>query len=180
MKWQGRTVVCIASGPSLTPEDCELVRKSGHPTIVTNTTFRLCPWADVLYGFDSRWWKQYEAEVAGFKGEKLSASLVAENYGASHHPVGYRNSGVCAIALAMVRGASKIVLLAYDLGFWEGRKHWHDDHPAGLQNCDSLADWPRQSEHLAKQARLRGTQIVNASRRTELACFPLVALEKAL
>lgn len=179
MKWKGRTVVCIASGPSLTSEDCELVRRSGHPTVVTNTTFRLCPWADVLYGFDSRWWKQYEDEVKTFKGEKLSASLLSKNYGAETKPLGYRNTGVCAIALAMIRGASNVVMLGYDVGFWEGRKHWHDDHQ-GMPNADTVNEWPAQFAHLAKQARLRGVSIVNASRRTALACFPLVHLEAAL
>lgn len=179
MKWQGRTVVCIASGPSLTPEDCELVRKSGHLVVVTNTTFRLCPWADVLYGFDARWWKQYEEELKDFRGEKLSASGVSENYGAHKQAIGYRNSGVCAIALAMVRGASKVVMLGYDVGFWEGRKHWHEDYP-DLPNAHTIAEWPSQFAHLAKQARLRGVEIVNASRRTALGCFPLVPLEEAL
>lgn len=179
MKWQGRTVVCIASGPSLTADDCELVRESGHPTVVTNTTFRLCPWADVLYGFDSRWWNHYESETKYFRGEKLSASAIAVHHGAAHHPVGYRNSGVCAIALAMVRGASKIVMLGYDVGFWEGRKHWHDDYET-LPNAHTIEEWPAQFAHLAKQARLRGIEVLNASRRTALECFQRVDLEDAL
>jgi len=172
-------VVAIASGPSLTLQDCELVRKSGHPTVVTNTTFRLCPWADVLYGFDSRWWKEYEEELKTFNGEKLAASSIAANYGAHWKPVGYRNSGVCAIALAMVRGASKVVMLGYDVGFWDGRKHWHEDY-ADLPNATTIEEWPAQFAHLAKQARLRGVEIVNASRRTALGCFPLVPLDQAL
>src|SRR5262245_15095240 len=62
-RWAGKTVVCIASGPSLIAEDCAKVKASGHPTIVTNTTFRMCPWAHVLFGFDSKWWLEYIAEV---------------------------------------------------------------------------------------------------------------------
>jgi hypothetical protein len=64
-------VVCIASGPSLTAEDVERVRAAGHPVIVTNTTFRLAPWADVLFGMDSKWWKEYHKEVDSvFTGRK--------------------------------------------------------------------------------------------------------------
>ena len=66
--WRGRTVVCIASGPSLTAEDCELVRESGCPVIVTNTTFRLCPWADMLYAFDRPWWNHYKLIGCYFTG----------------------------------------------------------------------------------------------------------------
>lgn len=179
MKWEGRTVVCIASGPSLTPDDCDLVRQSGHTVIVTNTTFRLCPWADVLVGFDAGWWKQYRKEVADFRGEKLSASRLSEKYGASTIVLGYRNSGAYAIALAMSRGAAKVVLLAYDAMFKGTRRHWHPDHP-GLENCQTMGDWPRQFELVAKTARRRGVEIVNASRRTRLACFQKMKLEEAL
>lgn len=178
--WEGRTVVCIASGPSLTAEDCERVRASGHPVVVTNTTFRMCPWADALFGFDSKWWKLYHEEVATFRGEKLSASQLATKYGARVTVLGYRNSGVCAAALAMTRGAARIVLLAYDLMFWDGRRHWHGDHPAPLENAGTIADWTRQFEALAKAARRRGVEILNASRRTRLTCFPIVRLEEAL
>lgn len=170
----------MASGPSLTQEDCELVRESGHPVIVTNTTVRMCPWADVLFAFDSKWWKQYREEVASFKGEKLSASMLAENYGAKWVSLGYRNSGACAIALAMSRGASRIVLLGYDATFWNGRSHWHEDHPYPLENAHTINEWAAQFEKLARVASKRGVAIVNASRRTQLVCFPLVSLEDAL
>src|SRR5690606_36428084 len=85
-----RTVVCIASGPSLTADDVETVRRwrqeaqgehagagqdasaggpdrewAGGPVgvVVTNTTFRAAPWADVLYAMDRAWWLRYLDEV---------------------------------------------------------------------------------------------------------------------
>lgn len=180
MKWQGRTVVAIASGPSLTIEDCELVRNSGHPTIVTNLTYRLCPWADVLFSFDAVWWKQYRKEVAKFAGEKVSSSRLAEKYGATSIILGYRNSGVAAAGLAMARGASRIVLLGYDAMFDGTKRHWHEDYPVTMANADSMGDWPRQFELLARAAKRRNVAIVNASRRTRLKCFPRLLLENAL
>ena len=180
MIWEGRTVVCIGSGPSLLAEDCALVRDSGLTTIVTNTTFRLCPWAHVLFGFDAKWWKHYRDEVATFRGEKISSSRLAEKYGARTIVLGFRNSGACAITLAMSRGAARVVLLGYDAMFDETRRHWHDDHPAGMENAGMMADWPRQFELVAKTARRRGVEIINASRRTRLTCFPVMPLEDAL
>lgn len=184
--WEGKTVVCIASGPSLTPEDCELVRASGHPVIVTNTTFKMCPWADVLFGFDAKWWKHYRKEVAAeFKGRKISASPRAEQYGAeTPFPVPwfsiYRNSGCCAVSIAIAAGASKVVLIGYDCGFIGRRRHWHGDHPDGMANASTLLDWPRLFGLLAKQARRAGVKVVNASRHTRLTCFDLVKLEDVL
>jgi hypothetical protein len=178
--WKGRTVVAIASGPSLSIEDCELVRNSGLTTVVTNLTFRLCPWADVLYGFDAVWWKQYRQEVANFAGEKVSASRLSEKYGAQTVVIGYRNSGCAAAGLAMARGASRVVLLGYDAMFDGAKRHWHEDYPRTMDNAGAMGDWPRQFELLARSAKRRSVQIVNASRRTRLKCFPLMKLEEAL
>lgn len=186
--WNGRTVVCIASGPSLTAEDVELVRESGHATIVTNTTFRLAPWADVLFGFDFKWWQHYLPEVnQAFnpKGRRISASSLAINLGvettdASPWFRGFGNSGAAAIAFAAGGGASRIILLGYDCAISDGEKHWHPDHAGKLSNCISISKWPKQFERTAALARQCGSQVINASRRTALTCFDRMDLEQAL
>ena len=184
--WDGRTVVCIASGPSLTADDCALVREAGYRTVVTNTTFRIAPWADALFAFDARWWKVYHKEVhASFAGLKLSASQIAQNYGAqitfgASWFRGFRNSGACAVSLAICAGARRIVMLGFDAMADAGRKHWHGDHPEGLENATSMPMWPQQFDSLARFASERGVVAVNASRRTRLTCFPTLALEDAL
>lgn len=179
-------MVCIASGPSLTVADCEMVRESGHPVVVTNTTFRLCPWADVLFGFDFRWWKVHHVEVNEvFRGRKISSAQHVGRYGVesawanSWFPV-YRNSGCCAVSIAMSAGASRVVLLGYDGGFFDNRKHWHGDHPKGLDNASTVAQWGYLFGVLARRARQAGVTVVNASRRTHLTCFPTIGLEEAL
>lgn len=184
-KWDGRTVVCIASGPSLTKSDCEEVRASGHPVVVTNTTYRMCPWADALFAFDLKWWRHHGDEVREkFRGRTFTGSRVASNYGPEFAPGAtwfrtFRNSGACAISLAMGAEASRIVLLGYDCGFDGVRKHWHEDHP-GMSNCDSLPDWPRQFGQVAKHARRAGIEVINASRKTRLTCFDREDLSRAI
>ena len=186
-EWKGRTVVCIASGPSLTPEDCETVRLSGHPVVVTNTTFRLCPWADVLYGFDANWWRVHIEEVrASFKGRlicnsQLSARMGVETTNAESWFRGMGNSGVAAIAFAVGGGASKVVLLGYDCGLGPNKeKHWHGDHPKGMSNCASMAKWFYQFKQISRYCNQQGARVLNASRRTALECFETMALEDAL
>ncbi len=178
----GLTWVVIASGPSLTAEDCELVRKSGQQVIVTNTTFRLCPWADALFAFDARWWKIYGGEVAQtFSGRKVSSSQLAGKYGAEVIMRRYRNSGASAIALAMDYDAARIVLLGFDMQAGpNGEAHWHGSHPAELSNAESIRDWPRHFDLLAKHAAKRNVEILNASRVSALTCFPIVELSNAL
>ena len=184
-RWKGRTVVCIASGPSLTAEDCEKVRASGHPTIVTNTTVQLCPWADVLFAFDSAWLRMYRKEVDEFKGAVLTWSKVGKNFGAESLADqgwyrNYGNSGTSAISLAISCGAKRIILLGYDCQRTGGKVHWHGDHPKGLGNAASLDKWPRQFASVAKYAAERGVTVENCSRATALTCFARKALEEAL
>lgn len=186
-KWAGRTVVCIASGPSLTREDCELVRASGHPVVVTNTTFRMCPWADVVFAFDARWWKLYHEEViATFRGRRFGASMLCENYGANPS-LGlpwfriFNNSGACTISMAVGAGAAKVILLGFDCGVGpSGETHWHGKHPEVLSDAASIAGWPKHFERVAKYAREKGVEVVNCSRATRLDCWPRAALETVL
>ncbi|MES2634020.1 MAG: hypothetical protein V4669_13685 [Pseudomonadota bacterium] len=186
-KWDGRAVVCIASGPSLTAEDCELVRASGHPAVVTNTTFQLCLWADAVYAHDAKWWKRYHEEVkATFKGRRFGSSMLCENYGANPS-IGlswfrqFSNSGVCAISLALGGQAGKIILVGYDAAPGPaGEMHWHGAHPKELSNAESMGRWGRQFELIAKEAAARDVPVVNASRRTALKCFARGELECVL
>jgi hypothetical protein len=53
-EWEGQTVVCIASGPSLTQKQVELAR--AFKTIAVNDNYLIAPWADVLYFADHKWW----------------------------------------------------------------------------------------------------------------------------
>jgi hypothetical protein len=59
--WQGKTVVCIASGPSLTKDSLELVRLAREAdtvrVIAVNDNYLVAPWADLVYFADHRWWK---------------------------------------------------------------------------------------------------------------------------
>lgn len=183
--WRGRLVVAIASGPSLTAEDCATARAAGVPVIVTNTTFRTCPWADALFAFDPMWWRRYLPEIREtFRGRLYTQSLsvmrgvTCTRAAATWRP--WPNSGACAIALAIAAGAARVVMLGYDCGKTGGRLHHHEDHPAPLGNCDSMPKWPAQFARLAEYAAKRGVPVVNASRATALDCFPRADLHVAL
>jgi hypothetical protein len=185
--WKGRPVVCIASGPSLTQEDCDAVHAAGMPTIVTNTTFRRAPWADMLFGFDSKWWREHLPEVRQvFRGRLVSASQIASNLGVESTFCvpwfrQYANSGACAISMALAGGASRIVLLGFDCQNGpNGEKHWHGDHPVGMSNCLSMPKWSQVFRRVAEDARSHGVPVFNATRSTALRWFERQSLERAL
>jgi hypothetical protein len=53
------TIVCIASGPSLTREDVDACRGAAGVVLAVNDTITYAPWADVLYACDRRWWQEH-------------------------------------------------------------------------------------------------------------------------
>lgn len=127
---------------------------------------------------DGVWWDVYAAEVRRvFRGELLAVTL--NGHGARparvHH---YRNSGGGAVALAIARGAKRVVLLGYDMQHTGGRAHWHGDHPDRLGNAGKVGEWPAEFEALARDH--PGVEIINCSRETALRCFPRMTLKEAL
>jgi len=185
--WKDQTVVCIASGPSLCLEDCELVKESGFKTLVTNNTYQLCDWADGLFAFDLRWWMKYKDEVkeSKFSGMKLTYSYNARaldliSLDGSEWFEHFGNSGSSIISLAINAGAKRVVLLGYDCMKEDGKSHWHGEHPEGFGNCKSIGIWPKQFEMVKSFAKNRDVEIINCSRKTALGCFQRMELEDAL
>jgi uncharacterized protein (DUF2461 family) len=182
--WAGETVACLASGPSLTAEDCNTVRHLKR--IVTNTTFRLARDAEALYAMDQRWWKEHHEEVAcTFHGERFCWSKLGAKYGATvteglFNCVGFGNSGANAISLAIYAGASTVILLGFDCRRTNGMSHWHGDHPKSLSNAQSIAMWPEKFKRVADHAKRQGVRIVNCSRSTALKCFERAELASTL
>lgn len=182
--FKDKTVVCIASGPSLTESDCNLVRLSNHPTIVTNTTFRIAPFADIVFGYDLAWWKNHIDEVNKMvKGRKISYSHAVRSLGveSTYNATWFQNfqhSGACAIGLAISGGANKVILLGYDNKITD-KSHWHGEHE-GLNNCKSIKHWGLHLANVKKFAEKHHCEIVNCTRDTALTMFKQANLEDTL
>lgn len=156
--WAGRTVVCAATGPSLTSEVCAAVVASGHPIIAVSDAWRALPGADMLYSSDRRWWRYHDG-AADFQGERWSTSGpypgndkadMQEPYGLrlvhgqtgstfSADPGAIRhgeNSGFAALNIALLTGAERVVLVGYDMRNTGGKAHFFGNHPTGLYTGD--------------------------------------------
>lgn len=193
--WPGQTIVCVASGPSLTAEDCALVR--GRARVITvNDAHRLAPFADGLYGSDHRWWKHYQG-CPDFQGLKFSVLAKYRARAIWQHPglvyldnAGERglttdasalctghNSGHAAVNLAVHLGAARIVLLGYDMYRTGGRAHFFGEHPQKLQQADAFEMFRKLFATLVDPLRALNIEIVNCSRQTALRCVPKARLE---
>lgn len=189
-----RTIVCLASGPSLTPEDVDYCRGKA-PVIAVNDTYRLAPWADVLYACDAKWWAVH-AGVPTFTGLKYALEPAAGRWpgvqilsntgdrGVELEPTGLRtgkNSGYQAINLAVHLGARRIVLLGYDLQASDpAHSHFFGQHPHPIRRDSPYALFRDYFAFLLAPLEAIGVELVNCTRETALACVPRVPLEAAL
>ena len=90
------------------------------------------------------------------------------------------NSGAQAVNLAYHLGATRIVLLGYDMQHTGGRRHCHQDYPAGWLNAEPVKGWASQFAFLARDLAAEGVEVLNASRETALTCVPRMTLACAL
>lgn len=190
----GGTVVCVAGGPSLTPEDVEACR--GRATVIAvNDAYRLAPWAEVLYAADGKWWRHHQSALTAFAGLKVSIRVANAGHpadvqllnrtgdrGLELQPTGLRtgrNSGYQAINLAVHLGATRILLLGYDMAFGpKGESHWFGEHWDEIR--PPVATFREFFSTLVEPLTRVQVEILNCSRQTALTCFPRMALDEAL
>ncbi len=194
--WAGHTAVLIAGGPSLTRSDAR--HRLGAPGIVhlaINDAYRLIPEAALLYACDYRWWGWHHAHLGGFQGIKVTTDRRAgreftdlkwvegrHQPGLSPDPawIHYgQNSGYQALNLAFHLGATRIVLLGYDLQrAASGETHWFGNHPD--PHVSAYAAWIPNFRPLARDLKARGVEVINCSPETALDAFPRQSLTEAL
>jgi hypothetical protein len=148
-EWVGLPCVCVATGPSLSEQQLEMVRawraRDGCRVIAINDNYQCMPWADALYFADHRWWELHRDRPAfrAFRGRKISIengagkftggdvtvlrnlSFVGGTMGRlSIDPTGIytgQNSGYQAINVAVLYGCRLIILVGYDMRAGEVR-----------------------------------------------------------
>jgi len=174
-------IVCIASGPSLTDEDCALVEQSGIPTMAVNMSWQMARFAKYIYAGDRSWWDRYGKDI-DIPAERWTCSLsAASHYKIHHHNVrGAYNSGMRAVQWGIDHGYKTIILLGYDCSLKNG-VHWHGAYTENRNpTSKGVLKWKRQFEQVALQAKNRGVRVINCSRDTALECFERMKLEDAI
>jgi hypothetical protein len=189
------TVVCLATGPSLKAEDVDYCR--GKATVIAiNDAWRMAPWADVLYSSDQHWFPFYKW-VPDFKGLKVGLTEMRPSpysdvirlrmtgeTGIDWTPDCVRsakNSGGAALNVAVHLGASRIVLLGYDMSVAKNKeRHFFGNHPRGLNTNRKYDHWIQLVETMATPLKEHGIDVVNCSRSSALTCFPRRPLRDVL
>lgn len=200
-EWTGETCYVLGCGPSLRGFDARVLRGRGR-VITVNDSFRLAPWADVLYACDLRWWQTRRAAVeAVWQGRRM---VTLENHALENQIPGVlrlrnsgedgletdtgalrtgKNSGYQAIGLAYHFGASRIVLLGFDMRLGRhGELHWNErsdgQTPQGF--AQTLGLMLPKFETLRDPLAIAGVQVVNATPGSALRVWPMVRLGDVL
>jgi len=188
--------VVAGSGPSL---DCEVAEQCrGHRCIAVNDAYLLLPFADSLYAADDEWWILHDG-CRFFRGEKWTT--ISKNYnnraikqfglrfvpsrrlveGFSFEPGIIHqggNSGFQAVNLALLWGATRIVLVGFDM---QG-SHFFGEHPQMPRRSPAKRNFARWIRHFERAAKLLpdGIKIINATPDSAMKCFPMMDLAEAL
>ena len=194
--WSGQTVVIVASGPSAANEPLGIGRDKVR-FLAVKDGWRLCPWADALYGCDHHWWQAHDG-VPAFHGVRLAYEqktldlwgglkvdirkgedrLLFDRIG----EVGWGfNSGFHAVNLAIQFGASRLVLVGFDFRVDHGR-HFFGDHSygRGRPGADCIAKWRLVLDNQAPLISGRGVRAVNCSPLSALTAFPKMPFAEAI
>jgi hypothetical protein len=203
-EWVGETAVILASGPSLTREQCEAVRGKARVIAVNNQAIdtdcdgvrvpAMARWADVLYAADAKWWRHYADRSLKFAGTKVTIrdtlpwkEVFSLKQSVDHatfdprptHLVSGGNSGYQAIHLAVHYGATRIVLLGFDMKDGMGRRrHWFGAHPGKLDSRGNYTGWLRAFEKLAGVLKARNVEVINCTADTALKAFRRMPLKE--
>lgn len=179
------TVVIVASGPSLTEAQCELVRRARAEdrcrVIVVNDNYQRVPGADWLVAYDLMWWRVHADRVAKLCPSIMRWSIDARGrefgcnlfYGTSGlgmaepdepHIKRGSSSGFGATGLAIRHGARHVVLVGMDCKrAADGKRHWFGDHPPRLPAGQPFEIWAAEFDSLAEPAAKRGIRIINCT-----------------
>ena len=179
--------VCIASGPSLTKEQVGLLYpyKDRISVICVNDNYRMFPECDHVFAADPKWWRHYLNDVKStvshdcrlHTGHQTASRIQGLEYWKTHQSeacIGGKglfhggSSGIMAIELARVLGATKIILIGYDCKPSGSKMHWFGDHPKGFSNAGALRRWPNEFERLDNAYKRLGIDLVNCSLDTAL------------
>lgn len=200
--WEGRTVVLMATGPSLTYDQCFQValRHEAQGLIVAgcNDAYRAYRGLDLLYAADDKWWIQ---NLGAVKQLGIPELYVPIEEHAQKHEIGYMrgkggavlstnpdhinyasHSGFQLFNIAFLRGAKRIVLLGYDYTYTSPeRAHFFGAHENPLRNPPpKMANWVGAYASSLEILREAGVEVLNCSPVSLIKCFPKVGVEEAL
>lgn len=206
--FEKETAVCIASGPSLSDEHIEFVRRAkaeGRCRIfVCNNNYLKVPEADVLFFCDKTFWVWHclNPEFQAFRGQKITMSneigdpeiavmRLSFMEGLSFYQDALctgGNSGYMQINLAFLYGCTRVLLLGYEMqpkivtrdnGEIYKKTHWFGEHPQATDPAFYQSCVP-YFDSMVPLLSKHGLEVINCSEPSAIQCFPKMSIYEAL
>lgn len=171
---RGRSVTILGGGPSLTSAVAWAVQIG--PVIATNNAYMLTRGPALVVAMDKRWlqWHRQSLQAAGHVVvTALREGATAAYAGAlwamrkesdqiwptTKDALSGHNSGHAAVALAYHLGAKQVFLAGFDMGFVDGKSHWHSGHQIPASEGNYVNRFRPALEKLAREGKARGFPI---------------------
>lgn len=163
------TWAILATGPSMSQALADSVRGRCRVVAVSDS-WQLAPWADALASVDAKWWRE---KSPGFNGPKFTLGKFPDIEQLTDLAMG-SNSGLLGIHVAVKLGATKVLLLGFDL---QGT-HYFGPHTGNLKNSSPTRVAAFQQQFANYKP--RHVEILNCNPNSKLKCYPMARLEEHL
>lgn len=173
--------------------------------IAVNMGYKIGNWIDMVVFGDSGFFLRERIGLSQFPGIKVSCNPGSKNEpwvkylgrdtgktkGISSHPslVSWNgNTGAAAISIAVHAGASRVLLLGFDMDIDSNTQmqHWHNLYDKGPVHDERRRRKLPFSRHLtgfpviADDAKKLGVEIINVSPNSTITCFPKMTTKELL
>lgn len=183
-------IYLVGGGPSLRGFDwSKLYNKT---TIAINRAFEVCPKTSIIYFSDLRFWHWYQDKLIKHPAKKITGSRLIHSDVINYKITGSKgldlmagclrsgnSSGYAAINLAVHLGATRIILLGYDMSMQQQYHHWHNGY-ATLFSSRCFSKMLPFFDSLKKPLERLAIEIVNACPGSKINVFPKIALDEIL
>lgn len=197
--WEGQTAFILGGGPTL-PDSLAGRSLDDHNVLGVNAAYTI-PCVDVCWFGDAKfyWWNKQGldafggwkftynrglrhgfASVDGQDGIRVVRRGKGRGLDMRNGYIGWNcSSGGSAINLAAQLGATRIILLGYDMRVVDGRKNWAP-HEHERTKLNPYNNFLRPFGRIRQDAKRLGIQILNATPGSALRKFPFVNLDEVL
>lgn len=199
--FEGQTVFILGGGPSLSKINFSAI--SERAILGINNAFSLGTWVDWCMFSDNRWWKWNFEEVEKWPNRdhmlSLCPGLLEEQeekwpwlkivrrdearFGLSVEPdtvCWNRSAGGAALNVAYLMGASRAILLGFDMRTIKGKHNWHDFHKKQERDQIYRSSMMPFLKCMSDAMKVTGFEIYNATEDSALDLFPKITLKEVL
>lgn len=193
-KYRNKKFVLCATGPSLTPEVIETIRKykDDHIIFGINDSYRAIDFLDEHYACDEKWWATWGSDfrekypdlsswaygdnaaqfgikvIKGFHNNGFSLRQDKIHYGS--------NSGYQALNIAFLMGGRKFILVGYNMQRVHYKSHFFGEHE-GMNNNSPYNLFLQNFSTIQPPIK---NLVVNCTENSALRCFRKGNLEEEL